>query len=884
MTDNNKIIRTVNSITPDYEFIPDLNDVIVIDTSENRIGINTITPDVEIHVSGGTIKTENLTVLGDISVNYITSDLVPKHDLLYSLGSDTHNWKDIYVGPGTIYMNKTPIIHMGLSNHNGEVDISCLKIDNSGRPLDISGVNHVNIDGDISINGDLYIGGSLYVVGDISFVGNLNVLEDTTFNQNVRINDSLTVLGDVSFTNSKFVVDNDASFNKNVDISGILNITELTNADGSETTSTKMYTTLEANSQGVMTTRFIIDPSGDNIATNGEVVIIGNLDVKGSTVYFNSTEVDISDNIIRLNANHSSVTDGGIAVTNSSSVDKLFSYNNTGDYWSTNNTNIDLGPTAGVVSAGFMNIDNISIDGNAISRIGVGDLAVNSGTGLLQITSGSDINITSAQETTIQAGTGNVVIENLTFKNNTISTTGSTDLNISSDGGNIFTQNSNLDLGTGTLTVNSVVNAHVPMGVIMLWYGNSTNVPTGWVICDGNNGTPNLSGRFVVCSGNNTETDYIEGSSGGNDSYTLSIADLPSHNHGATSQNTDVQHNHTASCSFTDPIHNHGATSQNTDVQHNHGATSQNTDVQHNHGATSQNTDIPHSHDATNSGFTDVIHSHTGTTDSTTDTHSHPETLVSSAEFSHTHTIQVTPNEHTHTANSSGTDADHQHVISESQAPHSHGLEFKFPYSTEEGGGGATSLMTDYQYMGNLQITQLGGGFTGGVQTGNATHTHTTETVGPSHSFYGQTEHSHTINQDTHAHNTTVTPHTTQHAHTLSLAPGGNQHNHTMTIDQVNINHEHQVQIESTSIDHNHVIQTEQTSIDHNHVIQTQQTSIDHNHVIQTQQANINHNHEVQTAQASINHNHIIEIAVTGGGQPLDNRPKWYSLWYIMKV
>jgi hypothetical protein len=884
MTDNNKIITTLNSITPDYEFIPDLNDVIVIDTSENRIGINTITPDVEIHVSGGTIKTENLTVLGDISVNYITSDLVPKHDLSYSLGSDTHNWKDIYVGPGTIYMNNTPIIHMGESIHNGLVDNYCLKIDNSGRPLDISGVNHVNIDGDISINGDLYIGGSLYVAGDISFVGILNVLDDTIFNQNVRINDSLTVLGDVTFTNSKLVVHNDASFNKNVDISGILNITELTNADGTETTSTKMYTTVEGNSQGVMTTRFIIDPAGDNIATNGEVVIMGNLDIKGTTVYFNSTEVDISDNIIRLNANHGSVTDGGIAVTNSSSVDKLFSYNNTGDYWSTNNTNIDLGPTTGVVSAGFMNIDNISIDGNAISRIGVGDLAVNSGTGQLQITSGMDINITSAQETTIQAGTGNVVIENLTFKNNTISTTGSTDLNISSGGGNIFTQNSNLDLGTGKLTVNSVEYAHVPTGVIMLWYGNSTNVPTGWVICDGTNGTPNLSGRFVVCSGDNTETDYIEDSSGGNDSYTLSIADLPSHNHDASSHSTDVQHNHTAYCGFTDPIHNHGATSQNTDVLHNHVASSQNTDVQHNHGATSQNTDIPHSHEASNSGFTDVSHHHTGTTDSTTDTHTHPDTIVSSAELSHTHTIQVTPNDHTHTANPSGTDADHQHVISESQAPHSHGLEFEFPYSTDEGGTGTVSLMTDDQDMGNLQITQLGGGFTGGVQTANATHTHTTETVGPTHSFYGQTEHLHTINQDTHGHNTTVEPHTTQHAHTLSLAPGGNPHNHTMTIEQANINHAHELLIESTSILHNHVIQTQQTSIDHNHVIQTQQTSIDHNHVIQTQQANINHNHLVQTCQASISHNHIIETAETGGGLPVDNRPKWYSLWYIMKV
>ena len=37
MTDYNKIITTVNSITPDYQFIPDLNNTIVIDTSVKTI-------------------------------------------------------------------------------------------------------------------------------------------------------------------------------------------------------------------------------------------------------------------------------------------------------------------------------------------------------------------------------------------------------------------------------------------------------------------------------------------------------------------------------------------------------------------------------------------------------------------------------------------------------------------------------------------------------------------------------------------------------------------------------------------------------------------------------------------------------------------------------
>lgn len=35
-------------------------------------------------------------------------------------------------------------------------------------------------------------------------------------------------------------------------------------------------------------------------------------------------------------------------------------------------------------------------------------------------------------------------------------------------------------------------------GTIKLWYGETTNVPNGWVICDGTNGTPDLRGKVPV--------------------------------------------------------------------------------------------------------------------------------------------------------------------------------------------------------------------------------------------------------------------------------------------------------------------------------------------------------------------------------------------------
>ena len=78
-------------------------------------------------------------------------------------------------------------------------------------------------------------------------------------------------------------------------------------------------------------------------------------------------------------------------------------------------------------------------------------------------------------------------------------------------------------------------------GMIILWYGNTGNIPSGFVLCDGNNNTPDLRSKFVVGAGN---PDYTPGSTGGTDSVTLSESQLPSHNHSASSSVSDPGHAH----------------------------------------------------------------------------------------------------------------------------------------------------------------------------------------------------------------------------------------------------------------------------------------------------------------------------------------------------
>jgi microcystin-dependent protein len=63
--------------------------------------------------------------------------------------------------------------------------------------------------------------------------------------------------------------------------------------------------------------------------------------------------------------------------------------------------------------------------------------------------------------------------------------------------------------------------------MIIVW--NSATAPTGWTLCDGSNGSPNLQGRFVV--GTSGVAPFTFNNTGGASTVTLSEANLPPHTH-----------------------------------------------------------------------------------------------------------------------------------------------------------------------------------------------------------------------------------------------------------------------------------------------------------------------------------------------------------------
>lgn len=92
-------------------------------------------------------------------------------------------------------------------------------------------------------------------------------------------------------------------------------------------------------------------------------------------------------------------------------------------------------------------------------------------------------------------------------------------------------------------------DAAFPSGLISMWSGSNGSIPSGWALCNGSNGTPDLRDRFVVGSGSN----YATGNTGGANSvtpsgsvsteisgsvsvnnHTLSESQMPSHRHTRT--------------------------------------------------------------------------------------------------------------------------------------------------------------------------------------------------------------------------------------------------------------------------------------------------------------------------------------------------------------
>lgn len=101
-----------------------------------------------------------------------------------------------------------------------------------------------------------------------------------------------------------------------------------------------------------------------------------------------------------------------------------------------------------------------------------------------------------------------------------------------------FTGLANIPSGAGVIPSANVGNTF-PTGGIIMWSGSIATIPSGWALCNGSNGTPDLRDKFIVGAkqdDSGTAKTNVTGSltqTGGaaTDSITLTSAELPSHTH-----------------------------------------------------------------------------------------------------------------------------------------------------------------------------------------------------------------------------------------------------------------------------------------------------------------------------------------------------------------
>ena len=110
--------------------------------------------------------------------------------------------------------------------------------------------------------------------------------------------------------------------------------------------------------------------------------------------------------------------------------------------------------------------------------------------------------------------------------------------------GSTVTLNANPTLNLQAATkqyVDTTVANGVPAGVIAMWSGTIATIPSGWALCNGSNGTPDLRDRFII----GASVD-----SGGQSVTTITGANTKT---GGSKDAVVVSHNH----SITDPGHSH---------------------------------------------------------------------------------------------------------------------------------------------------------------------------------------------------------------------------------------------------------------------------------------------------------------------------------------
>lgn len=125
-----------------------------------------------------------------------------------------------------------------------------------------------------------------------------------------------------------------------------------------------------------------------------------------------------------------------------------------------------------------------------------------------------------------------------------------------------------------TFPDNTQQNTALPFNTIAIWVGSVASIPTGWQLCDGTNGTPDLRNKFLVGAGST----YSIGTTSPDLHATIALTSpqIPIHTHpvSASSIGPIGNHNHPSPVTGTEGNHAHPVTAitNSGTAQHTSGA------------------------------------------------------------------------------------------------------------------------------------------------------------------------------------------------------------------------------------------------------------------------------------------------------------------------
>ena len=320
-------------------------------------------------------------------------------------------------------------------------------------------------------------------------------------------NDEITV--------KKLNVTGISSFTSDVTFSGDITLDEITARNANVTGVATVGTDLYLNGK-------LFDGDGD-FGTAGQLLSSDGTDL--NWIDASTTSVANANNV-GTNAN-STNADQFITFVSASSGNNPIRVNSNLKYNPSTNTLSGINITGNSTAVNLHVTNHLTLDGEFKDGDGnfgtSGQVLSSDGTDTAWINAGSltagaaaEVGVTAVNDnsshfiTFVDSSSGN---ENIKVDTNLTYNPSTNTLNVPNISGN----------GSGLSGIESFVT-----GMIILWYGNTGNIPSGFVLCDGNNNTPDLRSKFVVGAGS---PDYTPGSTGGSSSVTLSTAQIPSHNH-----------------------------------------------------------------------------------------------------------------------------------------------------------------------------------------------------------------------------------------------------------------------------------------------------------------------------------------------------------------